>query len=249
MPTDAEKEVSEMLQIIVDEYNELGELPDPKENTQFYARILNLLDLAKEMGVKMSLAEISRRLGVGYAKLRRGLQEYKKMEYLGEDAVEVEVAPPPVEEKKEETPEKKIEEKQGKKRRGRATSKTLETRIFDSAVKKMSKRAEDIIKEEVEKVINIGKLIVEKYQVQCYGLGFDSLEECIDAAFTALVELTPRLQELEEKYEACKESLRVSLRLSNKYLALLTLLDDMSKNINTPDDLELVESVLGGISE
>ena len=251
-----EEEIKQGLELLAEEVRQHGGLPDPSENPRFYARLLNLLDLAKEVGVKLSISKVAEVLGVGYAPLRKRIKEYKELEMAGEDAAEVEIIepqpepePPKPEPAKAGGEEKPREERRsGKKRGGKAATTRTEENIHSAAVKRLSKRAEDLVKEEVEKIIEIGSMIVEQYQGLCYASGFDSLEECVEAAFTALTEVYPRLKELEDRYEACKDALKVALKLSDRYLATLYLLDAASKSIKTPEQLELIrrlEEVLG----
>lgn len=227
-----------------------GRLPNPRDNPQFYARLTAFLDILKEEGVKMTLSEIAERLGVGYAILRRRLSEYRKLERdeLEEEAEtpEPQITPPstgparePVEvevPKPREEPEKPVVEESP------VTTRTA-MRIMEAIKRHFGRKAEQLAKEEVDKIIAIGKKVYEDYEKTCYAYGYDDIMKCIEDAFHSLFEVMPEHLDLKSKYDALKSMVKFLMRITDPYIRAILIIEEASKNLSPEEQLELLEEL------
>lgn len=245
----------EELKNIVD--NNGGKLPNPKENPDFYAKLQAFIDFANEEGIKITLKEVAERLNVPYATLRTYLTKYRKSETRDElpepskpleEPVDVEVTPtiPPALMGVEEKPEKKTPAKSTKKENPKSpVTLRTEMRIAESAKRHLGKKAEVLTKEEVEKLIGIGKHIRENYEKLCYNQGYDDVMTCIDDAFTSLFDITPEYEFLKERYEVLKTITKELIKLLDPMFQKLFIIEVASNILNPEDILELVDSMEG----
>lgn len=223
-----------------------GSLPSPKANPEFYARLQAFLDLAKEEGIKMTIKEVAERLGVPYATLRAYLLKYRraemseepvKIETPTEEPVSVDVAPKP---KPEKGGKKKAEVKE---RPESPITLRTEMRIAEAVKRYLGKKAETLTKEEVEKLIAIGKRVRESYEKLCYNYGYEDVIKCLDDAFVSLFDIVPEYEELKERYETLKSIAKELARLAEPTLAKLYIIEEASKFLMPEDILELIEDL------
>lgn len=247
-------EIKELIDILKRDVEKHGGLPDVKENTRFYARLLNLMDMAKEEGIKLTWSDIAKELGVSNALLRKKVSEYRR-QYIKEQPVQQHV---PQIEPEEITPPDNTNEFVGSTHDDASVSKEeakkelqqlkkpspvhekVETRLYDRAMTFLGKKAEELAKEEVLKIIEVGKDVIEKYEKQCLASGFNDIKECIDAAFTTMFEMAPKYSEIAEKYEGCLQMVSGLLRTSDKFIMLTTILDKMKDKCSS----DLMEQII-----
>lgn len=224
-------DIRELLDILKKDIQD-GRLPDPKENPKLYDRILNLLDIAKEEGVKLTIKMIADELGVNYAHLRKNLSMYRKMISAGvEKTIDIQpesVEPPRIDigEQVEQVDE---EDKYESKNEEKPVTSKVETRIIDRATQYLGKKAEELAKEEVIRIIKTGKRVIEQYEKPCLANGFQDINECIDAAFDSLFNIAPRVIEVENKYNGCLKLLSSLMKMTDPYMKIVTLIDEAAK--------------------
>ena len=257
----SDKPLEEILSALEDLRKEINEkyggtLPNPRAAPDFYAKLTALLDIIKEEGIELKLVEIADRLGVSYALLRKRLHEYRKLEaksieelespaQVSTPSKETEPSPKPSVEPVEITSgDKETASHAEDKPSEEPTTPRTAVRIMEAVKRHFGKKAEQLAKEEVDKIIKFGKIIYEDYEKQCYASGFEDPEECIRAAFTALFQVMPEYHVLREKCDHLENTVKALLKLSHPYLGKLLMLNLVSKNLTLEERLNLVTHIL-----
>ncbi len=225
-----------------------GKLPNERKNPEFYSRLQALIDTIKDEGIKMPLTDIADRLGVNYRTLVTRLYNFRKMELKELSGEEVEeVSKESKKKTKKEEPVEVISEPSGSEIEKPKVDEPISTRtamkIMDAVKRHFGRKAEKLAKEEVEKIIAIGRKISDEYEKRCYSEGFQTIDECIDAAFTSLFDVMPEYYELQNRYDALKALAKQLLLTSNDYIRIKMIIDEMSKNLNPEDQLKILELI------
>ena len=223
MPISPE-EVEALLSELAVEVESRGDLPKPKENPEFWSKLDILIRELKNSELGYTMKDVADRLGVGRAKLQKLYREWQDMaraksEEQGQPPPEpVSIEPPaPKEEMGERVMERYKDEgmvrreEAPRKVEDRVFGKGLETSVSKTITGQLKKTVDQVAKEEVEKIYRVGRTVVSEYEAECIRQGYEDLEACVHAAFTALTEAAPRLAETEASLNACAEAMAKAL--------------------------------------
>ena len=224
-----EQQTLDYLKSVVEER---GDIPSVNEDPSFYEALMVLWETLKSEKARISLKDLAEYLGIDYQKLRKyksiyrkereeyGLDEVIKSESSLPDAVP---APQPTRPQPPSRPQKLGSEYS---LRG-ATLRQVEKNM----VKTISKKVEDVIREEADLVFRLGKEFYTMWRAKCFSAGYDNLVNCMHDAANFFFEYKDMVEVLESELESCKNSVKYLLMLQKPEIRRALILEKAKKLI------------------
>ena len=231
---DEESIEKDVIESIIEELREeirrnQNTLPNPRQNPEFYEKLLTLIE---DPNIRMSQKRLAELLGVSYNLLRNRISTYRKMLEQGE----IPGTPQPVDIAEE-----------------KSLSPSLERIVVSRLQKHFGVRIDRLTLDYIDKIIKCGTVVVEEFGPWCRENGMD-YHECVKKAMQFFVENRDEIESLRRRLGALKAVAMALLYLNREKIARLAVLEAVRQAIveaveRNPDALEYITELVDEIIE
>jgi hypothetical protein len=181
-------------------------------DSDFWNKVIALVNAIRELGLEMGNKEIADYLGFSYGPFNTMLYKAMKKYNPRNPQVSFEKSGS----KKEENKEPENEEENNEQVKEITSESPLlprtQAKVIAGISKHMSIKAENVVKEETEKLIKIGTTFRDNFEHLCYQYGFNTSEDCMFAMAEALFDEMPKYEQLKEDYEVLQKLFRYHIK-------------------------------------
>ncbi len=225
-------EVDSLLQELKKEAEKYGGNTPPISDADFWNKAVALVNAIRELGLDMSNKEIADFLGFSYGTFNAML--YKAMNRYGNKNPQTSFEKASKKDEGEKEKEDNNEDNEEEQIKEISSESPLlprtQAKVIAGISKHMSIKAENVVKEETEKLIKLGTTFRDNFEHICYQYGFNTSEDCMFAMAEALFDEMPKCEELREEHEIAEKFLKYLIKNIAK---LYTNVDTANKIIDS----------------
>ena len=220
--------VQQTLEYMKSIVEQLGDMPTPNEDPNFYEALEALMNVIKEERLKLTMKDIAEYLGIDYAKLRknRSLHRKEKAEYgLDETPTQQPQLPDAVMSEAPPKPQPMPAPPVRKTPQVTALHSATMRKAEKTMVSLVAKKVEDVIREEADLVFNIGKEFYLMWRAKCFSIGYENLLNCLHDGMKFFFDYKDMVEMLEQELEECKTSVKYLLATQKPEIRRAILLE------------------------